>query len=174
MSKTKNKAEPKDVGGAPTKYKKQYNEQARKLCLLGYTDIQLADFFEVTEKTLNNWKHAHKDFLQSLKAGKDLADADVVASLYQKATGYSCKDTKFATHEGKISDEKEYTKNYPPCPISIKYWLNNRQAKTWRERVEIDNKNPGQQSIMPMPTADSVEGWEEVAQKQQDSMLNNA
>lgn len=171
MSKSKTT---KNVGGAPTKYNKKYNEQARKLCLLGYTDKQLADFFEVSKSTINKWKLDYPTFSDSLKAGKDLADADVVASLYQKATGYSCTDTKFATWEGEITDEKEYTKNYPPCSISIKYWLNNRQSKTWRERVEIDNKNPGQSAIMPMPTADSVEGWEEAAQKQQDKILNDA
>ena len=33
----------------PTKYQEAYAEQARKLCLLGYTDAELADFFEVSE-----------------------------------------------------------------------------------------------------------------------------
>jgi hypothetical protein len=31
--------------GRPTKYKEEYNEQAYKLCLLGATDKELADFF---------------------------------------------------------------------------------------------------------------------------------
>lgn len=125
--------------GAPKKYNKKYNEQARKLCLMGYTDVELADFFEVSVRTINNWKKEYPDFLHALKLGKELADAEVTASLYQKAIGYSCKDTKFATHEGQITDEKEYTKNYPPCPISIKYWLNNRQSIKWREKVEIEH-----------------------------------
>lgn len=125
--------------GAPKKYNKKYNEQARKLCLMGYTDVELADFFEVSVRTINNWKKEYPDFLHALKLGKELADAEVTASLYQKAIGYSCKDTKFATHEGQITDEKEYTKNYPPCPISIKYWLNNRQYIKWREKVEIEH-----------------------------------
>jgi len=129
----------KNKGGAPTKYQKSYNEQSRKLCLMGYTDKQLADFFEVSESTINKWKLDHPLFSESLKAGKQIADSEVALSLYEKAIGYSCKDTKFATHEGKITDEKEYTKNYPPCPISIKYWLNNRQPELWREKSEGDD-----------------------------------
>ena len=125
--------------GAPKKYNKKYNEQARKLCLMGYTDAELADFFEVSVRSINNWKKDYPDFMHALKLGKELADAEVTASLYQKAIGYSCKETKIATTEGKITDEKEYTKNYPPCPISIKYWLNNRQSTKWREKVEVEH-----------------------------------
>ena len=67
-----------------------------------------------------------------------MADANVVASLYEKAIGYTTKEVKIATTEGKITDEKEFDKHYPPCPISIKYWLNNRQSSTWREKVETE------------------------------------
>lgn len=34
------------MAGRPTKYKPEYAEQASKLCALGATDAQLADFFE--------------------------------------------------------------------------------------------------------------------------------
>ena len=37
--------------------------------------------------------------MHALKLGKELADAEVTASLYQKAIGYSCKETKIATTE---------------------------------------------------------------------------
>ena len=158
--------------GAPKKYNKKYNEQARKLCLMGYTDTELADFFEVSVRSINNWKKDYPDFMHSLKMGKELADAEVTASLYQKAIGYSCKETKIATTEGKITDEKEYTKNYPPCPISIKYWLNNRQSTKWREKVEIEQSGSVTTNIMPVPTADSVDDWEKQAQAQQDKALS--
>lgn len=35
------------MAGRPTKYKKEYDDQAFKLCLLGATDKEIADFFEV-------------------------------------------------------------------------------------------------------------------------------
>ena len=62
------------AGGHPTDYKPEYPEQARKLCLLGYTDVELAGFFEVCERTINNWKVEHPEFLQSIKSGKVEAD----------------------------------------------------------------------------------------------------
>lgn len=55
-------AEDKKIG-RPSAYKPEYAEQARKLCLLGHTDAELASFFEVSEQTINAWKHAHPDFL---------------------------------------------------------------------------------------------------------------
>lgn len=52
----------KNKGGRPTKYKPEYAEQARKYCLLGATDAELAESFDVAEATINNWKLAHPKF----------------------------------------------------------------------------------------------------------------
>ena len=128
--------------GAPTKYKKSYNEQSRKLCLMGYTDKQLADFFEVAESTINKWKLDYPLFSESLKAGKVIADANVTASLYDRAVGYSHIETKVFCNQGAITTH-DVSKIYPPDPISIKYWLNNRQPDRWRERVEVEQSGMG-------------------------------
>ena len=53
--------------GRPTRYKQEYAEQALKLCRLGAKDSELADFFQVSEQTINAWKKAHPEFLESLK-----------------------------------------------------------------------------------------------------------
>lgn len=127
----------KNAGGAPTKYQEAYNEQARKLCLMGYTDVDLAGFFNVTEKTINNWKIDYPLFFQSLKDGKEIADAEVTASLYERAKGYSHTETKVFNNQGEIVTH-DVTRKYPPDPLAIKYWLNNRQPKKWREKVEVD------------------------------------
>ena len=121
--------------GRPSKYDPKYNEQARKLCLMGYTDKELADFFEVSESTFNLWKKDKSGFSESLKAGKEFADMDVAASLYQRATGYSHTETKVFNNQGEIVTY-DVQKIYPPDPLSIKYWLNNRQSDKWREKVE--------------------------------------
>lgn len=73
--------------GRPTKYRPEFAEQARKLCLLGLTDTGLADFFGVDEATIHRWKHAHTDFCQAIQAGKMVADAEVADSLYRSAVG---------------------------------------------------------------------------------------
>ena len=124
------------AAGQPTSYKKEYNEQARKLCLLGATDKILANFFVVCEATINNWKNEHPKFLESLRAGKEIADANVANSLYQRACGYSHPETKIATFEGQITDTKEVVKHYPPDTNAALTWLKNRQGDKWRDKVE--------------------------------------
>jgi hypothetical protein len=121
----------------PTKYKQEYNEQAFKLCLLGATDKSLADFFGVEEKTVNNWKEEHPEFLQSLKAGKEEADAKVAQKLYHRALGYSHPEDKFFIHEGK-SVIVPFTKYYPPDATSAIFWLKNRKSEVWKDRREVD------------------------------------
>src|SRR5690554_6233051 len=100
-------------GGRPTKYKAEFAEQARKLCLLGATDADLAEFFEVSEQTVNTWKKAHPKFLESIKKGKVLADAEVAARLYERATGYSHPEVKVFQNAGEIITH-EVEKHYPP------------------------------------------------------------
>jgi len=126
--------------GRPKKYLDVYNEQARKLGLLGYTDKEMAAFFCVAESTFNLWKKQYPIFSESLKAGKDLADMEVTASLYERAKGYSHKETKVFNHQGEIITH-DVTRMYPPDPMAIKYWLNNRQPKRWREKVEHEESS---------------------------------
>lgn len=157
--------------GRPTDYKPKYNEQARKLCLMGYTDADLADFFGVAESTINNWKHDHEGFLESLNAGKAIADAEVTASLYERAKGYSHVETKVFCSNGEIITT-DVNKIYPPDPISIKYWLNNRQNTRWREKVETEVTSNVTHNIMPVPTAASTEEWEQASQAVHDKNFN--
>lgn len=117
-------------------YKAEFAEQAKKLCLLGATDASLADFFGVSEQTVNAWKKAHPQFIESLKEGKQLADSKVAESLFNRACGFVTKETKIATDGGKITDTMEVDKHYPPDATSAIFWLKNRQPQLWRDRVE--------------------------------------
>lgn len=121
----------------PTKYQEAYAEQARKLCLLGYTDAELADFFEVSETTINNWKHEFPAFLESIKKGKSFADADIVDNLYNRALGYTTKEKR----EEKTADgfkEVEAEKHVPGDVTAMIFWLKNRQPKLWRDKQEVE------------------------------------
>jgi cell fate (sporulation/competence/biofilm development) regulator YmcA (YheA/YmcA/DUF963 family) len=119
----------------PSRYKAEYAEQARKLCLLGATDKELADFFEVSEQTINAWKSAHATFLESVKKGKQQADADVVDRLYQRAMGYEHPEVDIRVVNGEIV-ETPITKIYAPDTTAAIFWLKNRQRAKWRDRVE--------------------------------------
>lgn len=127
------------AGGRPTKYKEEYTELAYNYCLLGATDSDLARFFDVEESTINNWKTNHPEFLESLKRGKQQADAQVAKSLFHRATGYSHPETKIATTDGQITDSKEFEKHYAPDPTAAIFWLKNRQPELWRDKQQTEH-----------------------------------
>lgn len=131
------------MAGAPTKYKSTYNKQAYKLCLLGATDQDLADFFEVCEDTINEWKKVYPLFSVSIKKGKVIADATVAESLYKRANGYSHPDVDIKMFEGQIIQTK-LTKHYPPDSTAAIFWMKNRKPKEWRDKQEIDHTTKGQ------------------------------
>ena len=132
----------------PTSYKEEYVEQVYKLALLGLKDTEMASFFGVVEKTFNNWKISHPEFLQSLKKGRLNADGEVVRSLYNRAVGSVVKiqqaiKLKNVYYEnGKKVSEKEHVEDVellqetPPDTTACIYWLKNRQPDKWRDKVE--------------------------------------
>lgn len=138
--------------GAPTKYKPEYAEQARKFCLLnGATDAELGDYFGVSETTIKDWYKRHPEFLTSVKAGKQGADMNVAESLYKRAVGFEYTETTFEKIDDKrvlevTSDElitteaykkKIVTKLHPPDAGAALNWLKNRQPSKWRDKVEV-------------------------------------
>lgn len=133
--KPKKKPPPKDPGGRPTKYLVSFIPQAYKLSLLGATDKDLADFFEIAESTLNEWKIKYPKFSESIKKGKQIADGEVADKLFKRATGYEHPDIDIKVVRGKIVKTK-LTKHYPPDPVSMIFWLKNRQKKKWRDKFE--------------------------------------
>jgi hypothetical protein len=133
--------------GADTKYREQYAEEARKLCLLGATDEFLAEFFEVSERTINNWKKEYPEFLQSIRAGKAEADMEIASSLYESAKGFELHEdhafkVKDYDENGKAIERVEVVKlkkQMPPDYRSASFWLRNRQPHVWRDKIEIDH-----------------------------------
>lgn len=133
-------------GGRPTDYKEEYNDLAYKYCLLGATDAQLAEYFEVSIATIHNWKKEQPKFLDAIKKGKEQADIEIVDSLFNKAKGFTRKVEKTfklkTTQNGIGSTEKlEKTEDeiyIPPDTTAIIFWLKNRQPDKWRDKTEVE------------------------------------
>jgi hypothetical protein len=127
--------------GRPSKYKPEFAEQAAKLCKLGATDAQLADFFEVAVSTINLWKVQHPEFSESIKVPKEEADQRVEQSLYRRAMGYEHDevDIKVIDKEVVITPIR---KHYPPDTTAAIFWLKNRKSDEWREKVDHTLSNP--------------------------------
>lgn len=138
--KPKSKAAPKRGRGAPSSYKPEFAAQAGKLCKLGATDAELADFFEVSITTVKNWQRAHPDFLAALKSGKEEADNRVERSLYHRAVGYEHDAVKIFQVNGKPLIVP-YRERVAPDTTAAIFWLKNRKTDEWRDRQEFTGKN---------------------------------
>ena len=125
------------MGSNLTTYRDEFARQAAKLCKLGATDPDLAEFFECSVQCILNWRSKHPKFATALKVAKTRADERVERSLYQRAIGYSHPDVHITLTNGEII-ETEYTKHYPPDTAAMMFWLKNRQSDTWRDKRDFD------------------------------------
>ena len=112
----------------------------------GHTDQQIAEIIGFHPNTLVAWRKKNWAFATAMREAKINADSLVEASLFQRAIGYTHKETKvfYNQKEDKVV-EHVIEKHYPPDPSSIIFWLKNRQPDRWRDAKEID-------MILEMPT----------------------
>lgn len=135
-------------GGVESLYDPNYHpKQVLKYALLGLTDKQMSELFDISEATFNNWKKQYSKFLESIRAGKMDADANVASTLYKRALGHTQK--RKVAFKVKDYDEKDRqiervevveTEDYfPPSDQAITMWLSNRQRKAWGSKSEIEH-----------------------------------
>ncbi|MGL5040061.1 MAG: hypothetical protein ACRC6D_08050, partial [Aeromonas sp.] len=70
-------------------YRSEYALVGYRMALLGATVSQIADAIGVNDCTIHDWKTRHSEFCMALRSGRQMANANVAARLYQRATGYS-------------------------------------------------------------------------------------
>lgn len=119
-------------------YRDTHPDTARRLHLLGLTDEEVAEFFEVTVQTIYNWDQQHPLFLEARARGKIRADGKVAEKLYHRALGYSHEDVHISTYQGDVT-ETPIMKHYPPDPQAASWWLKNRQPKRWKDKTETEH-----------------------------------
>ncbi len=130
------------TAGRPTDYDPSFVEQVRKLCNLGATDPEIADFFGVSVRTIYRWKIDHEEFCHAIKVGKEIADERVERSLYQKATGYDYSEEQaIKIKVGQYQEDiqvVEVSKHAPAETNAAFIWLKNRRKDDWRDKQELD------------------------------------
>jgi hypothetical protein len=141
MSNKTNKEKKKT--GRPSLYKQEYDWQVFKLALLGLVDRQIAEFFEVREETINDWKKKHPSFSKHLNEGKRQSNSEVAYSMYRNAIGYSHPEEK-VFNNGLDKDGNPRpptvvptTKHYPPNVAAGIFFLKNREPELWKDKQEI-------------------------------------
>lgn len=119
------------------KYMSIYPGIARSMAMLGATDEQMAEAFGVSRSTFLEWKNRHPEFAEEVHKGKMLADAQVAASTFHGAVGYSHPEEVIRVLADGTVVRVNAMKHYPPNPILNTFWLKNRQPELWKERVEV-------------------------------------
>lgn len=133
--------------GRPTKFTAAFVAQARKLAILGATDREVAQFFEVNEATLYRWKHEHPDLCEALKVGKEQADARVEQALYRRALGYSHDAVKIAVNAAGEVTQVPFVEHHAPDTTAAIFWLKNRRPEAWRDVKAQEISGPEGQPV---------------------------
>jgi hypothetical protein len=138
-AKAKTSEEKKPVG-RPTKFENEKTlELVYKLALLGCTDEEMADILKVCIATFHNWKNDYPEFLDALTRGKDIADAEIAESMFNRARGWRHTIEKPMTLNGEIK-MVSVEEAFPPDTKAATIWLTNRQGKRWRDKQDHDVK----------------------------------
>lgn len=103
--------------GRPTKFSKALTAKIIEAFHKGKTDKQVSVMFQLSEKTLNNWKQKYPEFFQSIKEAKGVVDDLVEYGLLEKALGT----------------------NYESANVAAQiFWLKNRRPEKWRDVKTVD------------------------------------
>lgn len=139
-----------DKGGRPSSYRPEYADQARKLCKLGAIDPELAEFFEVSIRTIHRWKLQFPEFGKALEVGKKRADERVKRALYMRAVGFTFTETKVFQYQGSpvYAEVETYV---VPDVRAAQAWLVNRCG--WR----MSHQAGEEAADAPEPTSIQVE-----------------
>ena len=99
--------------GRPTAYRREFCDLALNYCLLGATNPELAGFFDVAPRTIDNWIASHPAFAEAVQEGRVVADARVARCLYERAVGWRGTVERTVLHEGEERTLKNVVQ-YPP------------------------------------------------------------
>jgi hypothetical protein len=142
----------KKTGPKPLIEHRGFYKTLYRLALLGLSEKQIAEFFEVSKSTIENLSTKHDRVRETLKRGRKYADSKVAEAFYQRALGYSHPDTVVLTRTVKEYDEKgkikasrtepmivPTMKHYPPDTFACFKWLSLRQRENWADSLKIDH-----------------------------------
>lgn len=132
--------------GRPSKFNGLDLKKVEAVARRGWTDREMAEFFEVDPATWWRWKGQAPEFCKALKEWKQEADERVERTLYERACGYAVKEDKIFLHEGEPVVVPTI-KQYPPETTACIFWLKNRRPQQWRDKVEMQHDGKLEVSI---------------------------
>ncbi len=131
------------ITGGPTAFRPEFCELAYNYCLLGATNAELAGFFHVAPRTVDNWLAERADFADAVQEGRVAADARVARSLFTRAVGHTQKVERVTNWSSGESKTMTCTLYFPPETRACIHWLHNRRRISWRDRSDRPDAPPG-------------------------------
>lgn len=121
----------------------EHCELARRLALIGLDDQRIAVALGISESTLTLWKRKFPEFKAAIHAGKDVADAPVIASLYELAQQRTIRRTRPMVVDKSV-EIVEYDEIVEADVKAAQYLMACRHPERWslsKLRVGIDTEN---------------------------------
>ena len=134
---------------------------AASLAMEGLIDKEIANRMGIAKSTFYKWEKDFPSFSDSLKMGKQPADAKVKQSLFKRATGYVEKEKKIIVEMDKDGNQKParietVEKNIVPDVGAICFWLKNRLPDEWRDKKDVEVSGNPFEELMKKATADET------------------
>jgi transposase-like protein len=125
-------------GGRKPKFKPAFIGVARKACERGFTDQEVADLLGINASTFYRWRVQYPQFARVVRLGKEMADARVERSLYERAVGYTFEAQKAVrTRHGQ--EILRWREHLPPDVGAATAYLKNRRPDRWRATHRIEH-----------------------------------
>lgn len=128
-------------------------EKILQLYQEGKTDAQVAKELSLKRVTFLDALKNTTGLTDTIKTIKSMPDSRVEKSLFERALGYSHKDTQFFCYQGEIVSQ-ETVKHYPPDVSACVFWLCNRQPKRWKNVQKVDVEGQVNHKIIEIVRAD--------------------
>lgn len=142
--------------GRPSKYETIDLLRVEELAKSGCVDIEIARSIGISESTFYNYAKEFPEFLQSLKRGREVADAVVERAMFKRACGFTYEEvTKeppvltLSLKKGKkpaqpITNDslivtKVVVKQVAPDTTAGIYWLKNRKPGSWQDKQKVEH-----------------------------------
>ena len=111
--------------------------QVRKMAKAGMTEIEIADFLEITPLTLTQWCARYPKFLKALDLGKRQSTKRVSRALFHRAIGYTHESVKVFNDKG-VPLIVPIREHVPPDINAAMFWLKNKDPENWQDRTGLD------------------------------------
>ena len=105
----------------------------------GLTDEQIAHNIGICSDTFYEWLKRFPEFSETIKKGRAPVDIEVENALLKRAKGYEYEETVTEIYKGADGVERQHVrkikKHMPAETAAGIFWLKNRKASRWRDRV---------------------------------------